>query len=63
VADSTSGFNFHVTALGVFHVTGDGSSDPKYVARYVANLNTATTGQGATANCGVGSICLIKLVQ
>ena len=63
VADSTSGFNFHVTALGVFHVTGNGLGDPKYAARYVTNLNTATGGQGAAATCGVGSICLIKLVQ
>ena len=63
VADSTNGFNFHVTALGVFHVTGNGLGDPKYLARFVANLNTATSGQGSAANCGLGSICLIKLVQ
>ena len=63
VADSTIGFNFHVTALGVFHVTGNGLGDPKYVARFVASLTVATGGQGGTANCGVGSICLVKLVQ
>jgi Flp pilus assembly protein TadG len=63
VADSTSGMDFHITALGVFHVIGDGSSNPKYTARFVTDLNTATGGQGAAANCGVGSLCLIKLVQ
>ena len=63
VADSTSGYDFHITALGVFHVTGDGNGSPKYAARYVASLNTATGGQGAAANCAVGSLCLIKLVR
>ena len=63
VADSTNQFDFHITALGVFHVTGDGNGNPKYSATYVATLNTATGGQGAAATCGVGSICVIKLVQ
>jgi Flp pilus assembly protein TadG len=63
VADSTVNYDFHITALGVFHVTGDGNGNPKYAARYVASLNTATGGQGAAANCAVGSLCLIKLVR
>ena len=63
VADTASDYNFHVTALGVFHVTGDGTGNPKYYAKFVANLTVATGGQGGVTNCGLGSICLIKLVQ
>lgn len=63
IADSTNGYNFHVVAIAVFAVTGDGTGNPKYSARYDSTLATASGGQGGTGACAVGALCLIKLVQ
>jgi Flp pilus assembly protein TadG len=66
IADSVipnNSFNYHVTDIAVFHITGDGSGDPKYFAKYVATLDTASGGQGGTGVCSVGSLCLVKLVS
>jgi Flp pilus assembly protein TadG len=62
IADSTNGYNFHITAVAVFHVTGDGHGNPKYFAQYLGNLTTAGGGQGGTGVCPVGGLCVIKLV-
>ncbi|MBV9041793.1 MAG: hypothetical protein JOZ68_12360 [Acidimicrobiia bacterium] len=65
IADSTvpaGSYNFHVTSVAVFHITGDGHGNPKYFATYVGNLDQARGGQGGTGVCAVGSLCLVKLV-
>ncbi|HEV3353135.1 MAG TPA: pilus assembly protein TadG-related protein [Acidimicrobiales bacterium] len=63
IADSTSGYTFHITAIAVFHITGDGHGNPKYFAEYKGNLTTATGGQGGTGVCSTGALCVVKLVS
>lgn len=63
IADSTNGYEFHIVAIAVFAVTGDGTGNPKYFARYDSTLATATGGQGGAGVCSIGPLCVIKLVQ
>jgi Flp pilus assembly protein TadG len=62
IADSTDNYNFHITDIAVFHVTGDGSANPKYFAKYISTLDTAAGGRGGTGVCSVGALCLVKLI-
>jgi Flp pilus assembly protein TadG len=63
IADTTNNYSFHVVAIAVFHITGDGLGNPKYFAQYVGNFDQATGGQGGTGVCSAGALCLVKLVS
>jgi hypothetical protein len=68
IADDGQGngqtIQMHITALAVFHITGDGNGNPKYYGTFLAAAAPITAGQGGTGNCNApAQLCVIKLVQ
>jgi hypothetical protein len=64
IADAGApGYQLHVVAFGVFHVTGIGTGNPKYAGRLLTADAPVTRGQGGSGTCGVGQACVIKLVS
>ncbi len=64
IADNgVAGPSMHVVALGVFHVTGNGLSNPKYFGTLLSASAPVTRGQGGSGNCSPGAACLIKLAS
>jgi Flp pilus assembly protein TadG len=64
VADTGApGYQLHIVAFAVFHVTGNGSGNPKYAGRLLTTTAPVTRGQGGTGNCTLAQACVIKLVS
>ena len=64
IADSgATGYQLHVIAFAVFHVTGNGSGNPKYAGRLLTSNAPVTRGVGGSGNCALGQACKINLVN
>jgi Flp pilus assembly protein TadG len=64
IADAGApGYQLHVVALGLFHVSGDGTGNPKYAARLWVATAPVTKGQGGSGYCSLAQACVIKLVS
>jgi Flp pilus assembly protein TadG len=67
IADDGAGngndIQMHIVALTVWHVTGDGTGNPKYFGTFLSVTTPITGGQAGSGPCLAGSACVIKLVQ
>jgi len=64
IADAGApGYQLHVVAFGLFHVSGNGTGNPKYAARLWVASAPITKGQGGSGYCTLSQACVIKLVS
>ena len=63
-SQAKSGYQLYITALAVFHVTGNGTGNPKYAGRLLTATAPITRGEGGQGqNCPLGAACVVKLVS
>jgi hypothetical protein len=58
-----SGLEMHVVNFAVFHITGDGTGNPKYRGELLFPGVPVTRGEGGTGACTFGAACVIKLTN
>jgi Flp pilus assembly protein TadG len=64
IADAgRSVLQMHIVAFGVFHISGDGSGNPKYRGGLLAAAAPITSGVGGSGPCVFGAACVIKLAN
>lgn len=63
IAIGSEGDKLEIVALGVFKVSGNGRSNPKYYGRYVANASQVSGGITTTEPVTAGTLRVIGLIQ
>ena len=63
-SQAKSGYQLYVVSLAVFHVSGNGTGNPKYAGRLLTATAPITRGEGSYGqNCPLGAACVVKLVN